>query len=349
MQRCVSRTVGIRIGASIEESLREIHVAAERRDQQRGAVVGPPRVDVGAGHEQHPRQLHIAATCREQERRKLTRRMRIDVRALIKERSHDVPVSFRDRPHQRGLTFGDLCRVHVRASGKQRLHDVHVARERRRHQHGFSRRKLRVGIRAGLQQRLDDLRARGAAVLAGHGERRHAVIVGRVDLGAGVNQQLDSRHVVPMSRPVKCCGAVGLSHIRVNAFGEESFRSTCVAVLDSLHEPQITRRGGCNREQHHDGATNRRACDRAAHVRLGPHYDGEAIVGGFSGRGRTRRCHEAFPKLRRCPDAYDVHRVERLSSGSRSLVMPATPYRLRTARSGKQPAILATIILSITV
>ena len=87
----------------------------------------------------------------------------------------------RDRQHQRGLPEQDFGGIRAGPSRQEQSHDVHVADAGSGHQHGLATRVRRVRVRFGLEQGLDEGHA---AIQGGQRQRRDAVVVGRVHIGA---------------------------------------------------------------------------------------------------------------------------------------------------------------------
>ena len=90
-----------------------------------------------------------------------------------------------------------FARIDRRAVRQQHVRGVDVAGARRRHQRGLAFGPGGVGVGAGLQQPLDHRRV---AVDAGQIQRRDAVAVRRLDVGAGANE------------PIRACSRSSAAH-----------------------------------------------------------------------------------------------------------------------------------------
>ena len=105
-------------------------------------------------------------------------------------------------------------RVHVGAAVEQCAHRIDVP-ERAASISGLRPSgQLLVGIRAALEQRLDDRRV---ALARREPQRRRAVAIGRRNVGAGLEQQQRQARVAVVGRPVQRRGAVGLRSFHVGA------------------------------------------------------------------------------------------------------------------------------------
>ena len=107
----------------------------------------------------------------------------------VDERLDHGGVTFGGRPHQRGLPAPAFLRVDVgavrrAAPSRHRALPVRAAVISTVSPSGSAV----FGVGPGLQQQLDDRRR--VAVDAGEPQRRHAVAIGGLDVGAGANQQL---------------------------------------------------------------------------------------------------------------------------------------------------------------
>ena len=130
------------------------------------------------------------------------------------------------------LLFG----VDVGAAGHQRFDGAGASRARCGHQSRLAADEVRVRIRPRLEQRLHH---RHAAVFARQRDRRHAEIVRRIYLGAGADQALGRRDVVPVGGPVQRRRAVRLRGVDVGALLEERFHRARITAFDGVHQPQV--------------------------------------------------------------------------------------------------------------
>ena len=126
--------------------------------------------------------------------------------------------------------------VNRRAAIEQQLHRLDPAGPRRGHQRRLALGSGGVDIDPGLQQPLDH---RGVAVDAGQGNRRHAVAVHRLHVGAGPDQHLGELEIVFAHRPVKRRGAVGLGRVDVDALAKQRGHRRRVPGLHRVDDAAI--------------------------------------------------------------------------------------------------------------
>ena len=93
--------------------------------------------------------------------------------------------------------------------------------------------RRRVGIGPGLEKGVD---YRRAAVHARERQRCHAVAIARVDLRAGAEQRLDDLEAVAVHGPVKGRRAIRLGCIRIRFLLEHRERRNPVAGPNSVDE-----------------------------------------------------------------------------------------------------------------
>ena len=134
---------------------------------------------------------------RKQQRRESAVRPHVDVGAAGDQSTNDIGIAFGGGPHQRGLSVPAFFRIHRRAMTEQHLHRLDPAGASGRHQHRLALRHRGVRVGAGLQECFDDGRV---SIHARQPERRDAVAIGGVDVGAGANQKLDERGARPDRR-----------------------------------------------------------------------------------------------------------------------------------------------------
>ena len=75
-------------------------------------------------------------------------------------------------------------------------------------------------------------------------ERGHAVVVGRVDLGAGAQQPVDRVQVVPVRRPQQRRDAVGPRRVDIDAFFQQRPHGVLIALRDGVDQPEVWTGGG---------------------------------------------------------------------------------------------------------
>ena len=86
-------------------------------------------------------------------------------------------------------------------------------------------------------------------------ERRHAVVVGRVHVGPGAEQQIDHLQVVPMCGPEQRGGPVRAARVDTGALGNQRAHRHRIATGRGRDEPRIlsgrrARNGGHAQQQH---------------------------------------------------------------------------------------------------
>ena len=213
--------LGVRIRARREQQVHEILVAVDHRRQQGRGAVGARFVDVGAGRQQGPHGPDAALARGEQQRRRAAVGARANVGAEDDQGLDDRDVSLRTRPHQGRLPVPGLAGVDVGARARQHPHGGGPSGARRQHQRrlaGVEGLPRIVRIDAGVQQPRDDRRI---AVAGRQGQRRHAVVVGRVDVGPGPDQGRGGLRVVQVGGPVQGGGAVALRRVDVGFLREQ--------------------------------------------------------------------------------------------------------------------------------
>ena len=243
-----ARITDVRVRALLDEQRRDIVVRVDHRDVQRRRSVGVHRVEIGAGLGKRAhtgagplpsRQHQCGHPATRQRREHHRRRIDLDLRELRHLRTHvqvgaargqqrdDRGVIFGGRPHQRGLSMPRFARVHVCTAIKQRAHRLRPARAGREHQHGIAVGAYGIGVRSGLQQRIDDRRA---AVDRGQRQRRHRVAVLRVDLRAGANERLHELETIEPSGPVQRRRSVGLGRVHQRTLPRQRLHGRGVAI-----------------------------------------------------------------------------------------------------------------------
>ena len=176
-----SPLVRFRIGAALDERSGDLLVPVAHRKHEGGEAAG--RV-VGVLPIIHGVDVRLA----------------IWIRARREQRLDHVRVAFRRRPHQRRLLLVGVGGVHVRARLEEQPHGVDAAGARRGHQRRLAVRMLAAWSAPALQQRRDQRRITRAAGLQ---QRRDAVMIRRVDGGAGGNERPRHLEIGMVGRPEK--------------------------------------------------------------------------------------------------------------------------------------------------
>ena len=255
------------VGAPVDQVDTHVVLAVHRRHDQRAGAVRERVVHVPADLEKGPDRVDLAELHREQQRGERGTRPRVagqphlggehatglgrrriagarrDVGAARDEGPDGVRVVLGRRPHQRGLAPRRLGRVRVRAGRQQRLDDVDPSGAGGGHQHRLAVREPPVRIGAGGQQPGDDGRV---AVQRGQGDRRDPVAVGPGRIGAGVEQQADDVGRVALHRPVQGGHAAGRRSVHVDR-----------TLQQHLHRPAVTRAGRRNQRRLRFGRSRR--------------------------------------------------------------------------------------------
>ena len=164
------------------------------------------------------------------------------IRSCLDQRPDDVRVPPRNGPHQSRMSLPRLIRVHVRPVTQERSDRLHVARagacDERRLPGPLGR--IRIGARV-----QEGLHHGGAPVDAGQRERRHAIGIGQVRVGACADQKIGRLSIVPVGRPGQCRRSIRFRRIDIGAlFYESTHHCRSAAVLDRVHQPEIVGRGG---------------------------------------------------------------------------------------------------------
>ncbi len=118
----------------------------------------------------------------------------------------------RRRPHERGLAAEALARVDGRAVLEQRLRGRDVAGARDGHQRRLAVLIRRVRVRSGREQQVQDL---GVRDLGREAHRRRAVLVREIRVGAVVEQPAYLCDVAFVDGPLQRRAAVGVAMIHV--------------------------------------------------------------------------------------------------------------------------------------
>ena len=231
----------VRIGALVEQEPGERGMAAVRGHDEGAGARRRGVVHVGARGHEMPGRIETALSGREQDGRVAALhdvehpgrvepggprvdapgprgRAGMDVRPERGQRLHDVGMLLGHRPHQRRLPPRALAGVQVGAVGREQTHRLRRPGAGRGHQHRLARGQRGVRVGAGRQQGRDH---RLAGVEAGQPERGDAEVVRRVDGGAGPNERVGHRRIVPVGGPVQGARAVRLPGIRSGALFEQ--------------------------------------------------------------------------------------------------------------------------------
>ena len=131
-----------------------------------------------------------------------------------------------------------------------------VAGARREHQRRLSGTHGAVRIRSGLQQPIDD---RGVAVAGRQRQRGDAVVVGRIDAGAGTDQQGRRVRVFQVGGPVQRRRAIALRRVDIGVLLQQRQNGLRVAALYRVGEQAGIVAGGAKWKR----KASRRATARA--------------------------------------------------------------------------------------
>jgi len=156
----------------------------------------------------------------------------LQIRALRREQfDHRRPVRCR-RVHQRRLAANTVFRVHVGAVLDQHAHRVHFTRGRRHHQGRRAVWRAGLHIAAGLDEGLDHL---AVSLLAGEIERCiRPQPRRRPNIRAGEDQHLRELEIAIHRRPVQRRHAVALRRIDVGALLQQCLDGDRIARLCSI-------------------------------------------------------------------------------------------------------------------
>jgi hypothetical protein len=168
-------------------------------------------------------------------------RRRVHVGAPGRQRANHVGSSERRRHHQRGLILHLLHGIDVGAAVEQRLHRCYVPGLRREHQGGgaVGRRRIRIG--AAGDERFNHP---GVSVPAGDEQRAVAADPGcRLHVRAGVEQDLRQLEVAFLDCPMQRRHAVALRRVDVGAILQERLDGVPVTVHRGVDHGRC-RRGG---------------------------------------------------------------------------------------------------------
>ena len=209
--------LGVRVRARLEQQVDEVLMPVDSGHEQGSGAVGTRLVHVGSGPEEGADGADAALAHGKEERCGATVGTCPDIGAEVDQRLDDLNVSLGAGPHERRLAVPGLLCVDVGAGVGQYLHGIGLARPRREHQRRLAsvdRLPRVVRIDAGSQQQGNDL---GVAVASGEGQRRHAEVVGGVDVGPGPDQGRRGLCIVAVRGPVEggCPVALRRVHIRV--------------------------------------------------------------------------------------------------------------------------------------
>ena len=214
VQGGVAGAVGVRVRPVLEQDHRQSAVAANDRDVQRRGAVRRRRVHVGPRRDEVADEGRIVLAGGNQQRREAALRSGLDLGAVLEQGPRRGRMSPARRPHEGGLAVPRLGRGGVGAVGQEHAHRLDRAGPGAGHDRRLSRaaRPVRVGPR-----RQQPGHRRRGGVVARQTERRHPVVVGRVDGGAGPDEQVDELDRVVVRRPVQRRRAVGLDRVDVGA------------------------------------------------------------------------------------------------------------------------------------
>ena len=274
MEGGVAGAVRVRIRAAIEQQAGHLALPAVGGDDENARPIRGSVVHVRPGGQEMPGGVDVPYAGREQHRREPAQidlrhaadavliaipagdlhgpvpdaRPRLDAGAPVDKESHDVGVALRHGPHQRRLSVSELGGVDVRAARDERSHDGHMTGARGNHERRLARGGPHVRIGAALQKAVDD---RLIPVLAGQGQRRHAVVVAGSGAGPRAQEFFDQRFVVLVHRPVQRRGAVGLRRVDVHARPQQRRNLAPVLLFGRICQPMVAvgRRDAGEREE----------------------------------------------------------------------------------------------------
>ena len=214
---------------------------------------------------------------------------------------HDGLVRRRNGPHQRRGAQLRGGRVGVSAVLQKRADDVEVAGAGRHHQRRESVPLGLAGGRAGGELAFDQ---RPAGVLGRANERRYAVVVSGIGIGARRQQQLGGREVVAVGGPEEGGHPVGPAGVDIDALVDQRAHRRGILPGRRSDQPEVgfRRRNGRTRGQC--------AHQNAADSRLPDQYQPHAAP-PCNNNPRSRR-HDAAAAGRQPPD----QRLSRNASAS---------------------------------
>jgi hypothetical protein len=123
--------------------------------------------------------------------------------------------------------------IHVGTVRDQRLQRLGPTRARRRHQDRLPFGQCGVDLGSSLHEPLDHV---GAAVGRGQHQRRDAVAIGSVGVGAGTEQQVGNDHVVRSCSPMQRHRPIGLAGIHLLGLFQLRADAFLVASPDGVRE-----------------------------------------------------------------------------------------------------------------
>jgi hypothetical protein len=155
-------------------------------------------------------------------------------------------------PHQGGLLANTFARVDVGATSEQDLYRLDAAAARSRHQRGLVSGNGGIRIGTGSQQSPDD---RGVAVCRCDRQRRDAVAIGRLRIGASLEQQIDHSKPLELDRPVQGGGPERIGAVRIAPAAQERSDRRLVRLFDRRDERVLagrTQAHDCGERNDHD-------------------------------------------------------------------------------------------------
>ena len=161
---------------------------------------------------------------------------RVRVGARGDQRAHDRRVVFGGREHQRGEASPLLRGVHRRAAFQKQLHGLDASGSGGDHQWRLAFAVRRVGVRASLQEDVDDRGVRDGGCLV---ERGHAVAVRHSGLRARADQQAHRVEAVPVRGPVKRRHPLRVGAVDVDALFQERAHGGRVLPLGCRSETRV--------------------------------------------------------------------------------------------------------------
>lgn len=159
----------------------------------------------------------------------------IDYRAMLEQQANHGRLLLRGGPHECGLIAPLLVRVDVGAVTDQQLRGIDIAGPRHNHQRRLAIRIGRLDIGAGRQQCAQQVH------IATDGRLRHwccAIVVARIGFRASRQKRRNKIPLAVMDCPVQGGGAIGsvLIHVRGRMRGEQRAQRRHIIVTGRQHQ-----------------------------------------------------------------------------------------------------------------
>ena len=143
---------------------------------------------------------------------------------------------------------------------------LEAAGTRRRHEDRFAAGFHRVRIGARVEERVDE---RHVLVLASQRERGFAVVVGRIHVSAGRDQQPSGLGVVVVGRPKQRRRSIRMPGVDVQPLLQQGTDDELIVLLCRINQSNVVRRGGHARDGSSEHGSEHGEQDRS---------DGQLIV-----------------------------------------------------------------------